>query len=125
MPPDGWPGKPPVNRAQGCFAALLWLTPTVFVVLSCAITFSVAAARGTQNLAFIGGFLILINVLFTIGTGWFTASLSRAVAIALPEKRRARLITRIVVFFVAQLAIIPLTLFAVVYAICAANPFHL
>jgi len=114
--PPQWPGPPPVNRAQGCFGAVLWLVPTGFAVVS-------AIGLGSWIRTSVAALPVwgILNVLFIIATGYFAATLSRKVRKARPERREAVIGSWIVMFFLLQLIIVPVTAAAVAFSICLAS----
>ena len=107
---------PPVNQAQGCFRALLWVMPAVFAVAS-AWGISVTRIAGTSQLA--TAIWIVLNLAFIGTAGWFDAVMSRGVRRLNPQKRAGKISGSMVAFFLAQLALIPLIVAATVFAFCA------
>ncbi|BCU76517.1 hypothetical protein [Luteolibacter sp. LG18] len=104
------PADPPMNRAQGCFAALLWLMPSAFMI---ALVVSGASA-------YLGLQLTLgVCVVFTLGVGSYSALLSRRVRTAPEGRRSVRLAERTILFFLVQILIMPISIVAMIYAYCS------
>lgn len=115
--PTGHPGAPPANRAQAWFRVLLWLVPTVFAYASI-VGVGWMSDRLLQSASIIRvPAVILLNAGFVLGTGWFKAHLN--------GRRRNHpngFSDEVLIFFLAQIFLIPILLALILFCACLIDP---
>ncbi len=113
QPPPGIPPEPqsppPVNQAQGCLRVMLWFIPSAFSVVSWGI--------GHAGFGIFGW--VVLNLGFIGAAGWFDTVMSRRIRLLSPERRTGEMARSMVVFFLSQLALIPVILGSALFAFCA------
>lgn len=109
--------EPPTNRAQQCFRVLLWLVPTVFAYASI-VGVGWISDRLLQSASIIRvPAVILLNAGFVFGTGWFKAHLNGRI-----RNHPNGFSDEVLIFFLAQIFLIPILLALILFCACLIDP---
>jgi hypothetical protein len=93
------------NVALAWFRALLWLMPTAFLVASVISLLRLGFHSRLIGGSMLGWGLLALNLVFTIGTGWFRGRISEN-----PNASAIGLAYQILFFTASQIIIVPLIL---------------